>query len=235
MSVCPPEPKSFGGLAGLIIPPLVPAFPYSSRATDFFSVGRRRGKATPNWQFSEWIGCRTALAAARRCRDWNVDANGECHNLPLCLFSVLIPYVAYFVKSFVLIVTPDRSPDRNRDKIMSEPDKSDTRQIMPPRTKRTPLCNRVSVCPVGGWPDKNLSGVVVVFDSQEFRCIGYVPHRKADGTETTLLGWDTECPSCGVTFGLKTTVVFRRPRRRCDACKAPGKRAFVAVASQVAA
>jgi hypothetical protein len=46
---------------------------------------------------------------------------------------------------------------------------------------------------------------------------------RRDGIMVTLLVWETECPDCGAAFEEKTTVRKSAPRRRCKACKRPGK------------
>ena len=67
-------------------------------------------------------------------------------------------------------------------------------------------------------------GFGVTVGKQTFMAIGLRDHTRRDGGQTKLVEWETTCPDCGQRFRVMTTIVFTWPRRRCDACKAPGKR-----------
>jgi transposase-like protein len=66
--------------------------------------------------------------------------------------------------------------------------------------------------------------LAIEWDGQRYRPIATQKHVKLNGEEITLIAWDTVCPSCGSPFVVLTTSKFTGPRRRCDACKAPGRR-----------
>lgn len=59
---------------------------------------------------------------------------------------------------------------------------------------------------------------------QRYRPLGTRDHTKTDGTVIPVIDWETECPDCRQQFTIFTTLVFRDPRRRCDACKDPSRR-----------
>jgi hypothetical protein len=64
----------------------------------------------------------------------------------------------------------------------------------------------------------------VEYDQQLYRPMCIRPHINRDGNEIRVIEWLTNCPTCGVEFTVTTGVMFREPRRRCDGCKAPGRR-----------
>lgn len=61
---------------------------------------------------------------------------------------------------------------------------------------------------------------------QAFRFAGMVEHTKPDGSVIPLAAWETACPDCGRPHVVKTKPEpdLDRLRRRCDACKAPGRK-----------
>ena len=65
---------------------------------------------------------------------------------------------------------------------------------------------------------------IIEFDQQIYRPLCVRPHVKQDGSEIRVIEWLTNCPLCGGEFTAVTTMKFAQPRRRCDACKAPGRR-----------
>ena len=65
-------------------------------------------------------------------------------------------------------------------------------------------------------------GFSITWDGQNYRPVGTRAHTTQLGSEIHLIDWTTECPRCGSTFTVSTTITFKYPRRRCDACKAPG-------------
>ena len=60
-------------------------------------------------------------------------------------------------------------------------------------------------------------------DGQVYRPAAVRPHTTQRGEVIRVVEWITNCPRCGVEFTVMTKMVFREPRRRCDACKAPGR------------
>lgn len=71
---------------------------------------------------------------------------------------------------------------------------------------------------------EDMQQLTVVHDGQDYRLQGVHDHIKPDGTTLALLEWATQCPDCGAAFVVSTTLIFKGPRRRCDNCKAPGRR-----------
>lgn len=66
-------------------------------------------------------------------------------------------------------------------------------------------------------------GFSVVYDSQEYRPLGIREHVARDGSVYPVVDWQTECPSCAVTFVIFTRMAFEQPTRRCGDCKRPGQ------------
>lgn len=64
----------------------------------------------------------------------------------------------------------------------------------------------------------------IEWDEQIYRPLCIRPHINRKGEPTRIVEWLTNCPACGVEFTATTTMKFRDPRRRCDACKAPNRR-----------
>jgi hypothetical protein len=64
----------------------------------------------------------------------------------------------------------------------------------------------------------------IEYDGQIYRPIGVLPHITRDGRQIRMIEWVTNCPRCGVEFTIATTTLARNWRRRCDACKAPGRK-----------
>jgi len=67
-------------------------------------------------------------------------------------------------------------------------------------------------------------GFTVIWGDQTYVPISIQAHVKKGGSLTNLITWETECPSCAKQFTLLTGMAFKSPRRRCDACKAPGRK-----------
>lgn len=61
---------------------------------------------------------------------------------------------------------------------------------------------------------------------QTYRCVGEEPYTRRDGTDTTLMVWESECAKCGQAFKFKTPVAASKfiPNRRCAKHKRPGAR-----------
>jgi hypothetical protein len=67
-------------------------------------------------------------------------------------------------------------------------------------------------------------GLVLMLDDQAYELREIRPHRKADGTTTELLAWETACASCGETFeALSPVKLSNTLTRRCVNCRKPGK------------
>jgi len=73
---------------------------------------------------------------------------------------------------------------------------------------------------VGEFPDDFL----IEWDGQTYEPIVTSGHETAAGKTIPVILWGTNCPSCGQRFTVTTTLTFRAPRRRCDDCKAPGRK-----------
>lgn len=76
-----------------------------------------------------------------------------------------------------------------------------------------------------GFPD----GFSIEHDGQTYRPLRLRHHVNRFDAPVTLIDWLTACPSCGSEFEITTTLQWStgRLRRRCDACKAPGRRVRV--------
>lgn len=67
-------------------------------------------------------------------------------------------------------------------------------------------------------------GLVLMLDDQAYELREFRPHRKADGTMTELMVWETACASCGESFETLTPVKLSNTlTRRCSGCRKPGK------------
>jgi hypothetical protein len=65
----------------------------------------------------------------------------------------------------------------------------------------------------------------IIYDEQIYRPSCVMPGHNRHGEPTRIVEWLTNCPTCGVEFTITTGMIWRdAPRRRCDACKAPGRR-----------
>ena len=66
-------------------------------------------------------------------------------------------------------------------------------------------------------------GFRILHRGQVYQPIGLREHTTAKGQTITLIDWRTDCPECGVL--VSTPLRWNgAPVRRCQACKAPGKR-----------
>lgn len=61
-------------------------------------------------------------------------------------------------------------------------------------------------------------GQMKSYKKQEYLCVGAEPHVRRDGSETTLLLWESHCATCGAVFRFKTPAAVTKfqPNRRCD-------------------
>lgn len=62
----------------------------------------------------------------------------------------------------------------------------------------------------------------IEWDGQIYRPADTCSHTTKLGSVIRLINWETECPRCGSTFMVSTTMTFREPRRRCDTRKGSG-------------
>ena len=74
-------------------------------------------------------------------------------------------------------------------------------------------------------------GTVLMRDGQRYVVVDTQPHRRKDGTPTTLIVWRSHCSDCGQPFELTTPLATKWPNRRCPRHRAPG-RAVTAAARQ---
>lgn len=66
-------------------------------------------------------------------------------------------------------------------------------------------------------------GTVLKLDDQEYELSRFEPYTRDDGRQSTLLVWETTCPSCAEAFLVKSTLTVRWLVRRCVDCAKPGK------------
>jgi hypothetical protein len=66
-------------------------------------------------------------------------------------------------------------------------------------------------------------GTVLSLDEQDYELVGITPHERADGAKTTLLVWDTTCPTCGDGFEVMSGLSTKGINRRCAGCRVAGK------------
>ena len=64
------------------------------------------------------------------------------------------------------------------------------------------------------------------FHGQTYRLIGSFARERRDGTEATILTWESRCAECGDSFAITTPARATKfqPNRRCQRCKRPGQR-----------
>jgi hypothetical protein len=62
------------------------------------------------------------------------------------------------------------------------------------------------------------------FDKQLYRFVRLGNYVNRRGKTIFVVYWQTKCPTCGVTFELFTVPDSKWPSRRCQACKAPGRK-----------
>ena len=65
------------------------------------------------------------------------------------------------------------------------------------------------------------------FRGQTYRLVGsFVRARKRDGSEATILIWQSFCAQCGDSFTITTPAASSKfqPNRRCQVHKRPGQR-----------
>lgn len=64
------------------------------------------------------------------------------------------------------------------------------------------------------------------YRGQPYQLVETVPHRRRDGTLTTLSQWASICAQCGAPFMTTTPTEAEafKPNRRCQKHKRPGQR-----------
>lgn len=66
---------------------------------------------------------------------------------------------------------------------------------------------------------------VVMYKGQRYVFGGVRPIQRKDGSDALAVAWHTRCADCEAEFTCSVALGFgHTPNRRCDACKAPGKR-----------
>jgi hypothetical protein len=65
-----------------------------------------------------------------------------------------------------------------------------------------------------------------VYRGQRYVVAGWFKRARRDGTEATILRWQSACAECGEPFIVTTPVASSKfePSRRCQKHKRPGKR-----------
>jgi hypothetical protein len=63
-----------------------------------------------------------------------------------------------------------------------------------------------------------------IYKGQSYALVETIPHRRRDGTETTLSRWRSNCATCGAefTFTSPTHRAKFEPNRRCEQHRQPG-------------
>lgn len=219
-----PNPKFIVSFAGAVVPARMPGFPNPHSRRDFGGHGRVNTKRAANRHVCEGVFRRPTVTGKRSNRNRNVGLyehvnlqvqaivyrNIPLVTTPLCGMSIGTPAGT---ESGTRRDTSGRgTPGRRRDgggiyNYVISPD-------VP-----SPVCADPGV-PAAGFPD----WFEVVFDGQSFRPIGVKPYSRADGEESVIVIWESQCAECGVAFqfneGRKLNI---GRKRRCDGCKAPGK------------
>jgi hypothetical protein len=62
----------------------------------------------------------------------------------------------------------------------------------------------------------------VTYRGQRYRPVQARIDAKKDGSNISVVDWETNCPECVVKFTCFTTHNFDGPRRRCNLCKRAG-------------
>lgn len=68
-------------------------------------------------------------------------------------------------------------------------------------------------------------GVTVWHDGQAYEIVGVEPYVNRLGEASNLVRWRSNCADCGVEFEMTYGRQVGNFNRRCDAHKAPGRRA----------
>lgn len=79
------------------------------------------------------------------------------------------------------------------------------------------------------------AGTAISYHEQIYNFVGAQPHTRRDGEATTLLVWRSPCARCGDQFEITTPLISSSPNRRCQACKAPGRKVKTTIAKDRAA
>lgn len=111
-----------------------------------------------------------------------------------------------------------------RDICRDKRDKTENANVPPGGHFGTSPCKGMSKGPLGDGRDIFRVGEIAVFRGQRYEVIGVRDHVRGDGSSVPVVDFKTSCPDCGSAFEVFTKLDFRDPRRRCDACKSPGKK-----------
>lgn len=82
------------------------------------------------------------------------------------------------------------------------------------------VCRANKIRPVGVAP----IGLAIEIGGQRFDLVAHEPYRRADGTETVGMVWQSECATCGEGFTAWTIPGRFAEIRRCEKHRQPGKR-----------
>jgi len=65
-----------------------------------------------------------------------------------------------------------------------------------------------------------------LYRGQSYRAVGEVRHQRLDGSEATIVQWESACAQCGAPFVCAVPERSRKfqPNRRCQKHKRPGVR-----------
>lgn len=62
-------------------------------------------------------------------------------------------------------------------------------------------------------------GFALWLDDQRYELVHSEPHIRRDGTRSSVLTWQTDCPRCGNPFTVTSGLVTKAINRRCEACR----------------
>jgi hypothetical protein len=68
-----------------------------------------------------------------------------------------------------------------------------------------------------GFPE----GFTIRLGTQDYRPVSIATDLRVASRK--YIQWQTECPDCGKSITVSTSLVFDKPSRRCSDCKAPGR------------
>lgn len=74
------------------------------------------------------------------------------------------------------------------------------------------------------FPSPPEIGTRFALGGQEYIFSGHEPYQRSDGTDSSLLIWDTFCADCSEPFAIRTPLGFTTGQaRRCKEHRRPGK------------
>lgn len=62
-------------------------------------------------------------------------------------------------------------------------------------------------------------GASLWLDDQRYEIILVEPHLRRDGSASSILTWQSDCPRCGNPFTVTTGLVAKSINRRCGPCR----------------